>query len=94
MAERERNKMFKHVEYDTVGVCSQKIDFDIIDGYIHHVVFTGGCGGNTKGVAALAEGLPALEVVNRCRHIPCQGDNSCPNQLAIAIEQALAEMQK
>lgn len=83
--------MFKHVEYTPVGVCSQKITFDLVDGYLHHVQFTGGCSGNTKGVALLAEGQNARDVASRLRHVPCQGDNSCPNQLAIAIEQALNE---
>ena len=83
--------MFKHVEYTPVGVCSQKITFDLVDGYLHHVQFTGGCSGNTKGVAILAEGQNARDVARRLRHVPCQGDNSCPNQLAVAIEQALGE---
>ena len=48
--------MFKHVEYTPEGVCSQKITFDLVDGYVHHVQFTGGCAGNTKGVAILSEG--------------------------------------
>ena len=85
--------MFKHVEYTTEGVCSKKIIFDLIDGYVHHVQFVGGCSGNTKGVAALAEGLEAQEVARRLRGIPCQGANSCPNQLSLAVEQALKEIE-
>lgn len=84
--------MFKHVEYTPVGVCSQKISFDLVDGYVHHVQFTGGCSGNTKGVAILAEGQYAQDVARRLKHVPCRGENSCPNQLSLAIEQALQEL--
>lgn len=83
--------MIKHVEYTPEGVCTQKIIFDLVDGYIHHVQFVGGCSGNTKGVAILAEGQDAHEVALRLKGIPCQGANSCPNQLSLAIEQALQE---
>lgn len=83
--------MFKHVEYTPEGVCSQKISFDLVDGYIHHVCFTGGCAGNTKGVAILSEGRNAKDVARMLKGIPCQGANSCPNQFSIAIEQALAD---
>ncbi|MDE6881431.1 MAG: TIGR03905 family TSCPD domain-containing protein [Oscillospiraceae bacterium] len=83
--------MIKHVEYTPVGVCTQKITFDLVDGYVHHVQFTGGCSGNTKGVAVLAEGLEARELARRLKGIPCQGANSCPHQLSLAIEQALGD---
>ena len=81
--------MEKHVTFKTQGVCSQKIDFDLVDGIVKNVVFTGGCKGNTQGVARLAEGMEASEIVKRCKGIECRGDNSCPNQLALAIEQNL-----
>lgn len=60
------------------GVCMQKIAFDLVDGYVHHLEFVGGCSGNTKGVAYLAEGMAARDVADRLRGIPCQGANSCP----------------
>ena len=83
--------MIKHIEYTPQGVCTQKIIFDIVDGYLHHVQFVGGCSGNTKGVAMLAEGQDAYEVAERLKGTPCQGANSCPHQFALAIEQALQE---
>lgn len=83
--------MFKHVEYIPEGVCSQKITFDLVDGYVHHVNFTGGCAGNTKGVALLAEGRNAREMAKLLKGTPCRGANSCPHQFALAIEQALSE---
>lgn len=86
--------MFKHVEYTPEGVCSQNISFDIVDGYVHHVKFVGGCSGNTKGVAILAEGRDAREVADMLRGIACQGANSCPHQLSLAIEKVLSETEK
>ena len=83
--------MIKHVDFTPEGVCTQKITFDLVDGYVHHVQFTGGCSGNTKGVAALAEVLEAHEFARRLKGIPCQGANSCPHQLSLAIERALRE---
>ena len=81
--------MDKHVFYKTEGVCSRSIEFDLIDGYVHNVTVHGGCKGNAKGLAALAEGAKAEDLIKRLKGIPCQGDNSCPNQLAVAIEQNL-----
>lgn len=81
--------MDKHVKYKTEGVCSRAIEFDLKDGYVYNVRFIGGCKGNTQGVGALAEGAKAEELVKKLKGIKCRGDNSCPNQLAIAIEQNL-----
>lgn len=81
----------QHVVYKAQGVCSQQIVFDLVDGYVHNVQFIGGCRGNTQGVAALAEGFKAEELVRRLKGIQCRGSNSCPNQLALALEQAMAE---
>ena len=83
--------MTKHVNYKTRGVCSKAIEFDIEDGILHNVKFVGGCKGNTQGVARLAEGMSTEEIIKRLKGIPCQGDNSCPNQLALAVEQAISE---
>ena len=42
--------------YIPKGVCSRKIDLTIEDGVIRNVKFSGGCSGNTQGVAALCIG--------------------------------------
>ena len=81
--------MDKHVTYKPQGVCSVQIDFDLKDGCIYNIEFTRGCRGNTQGVARLAEGMPAEDVVRRLKGVECRGNNSCPNQLALAIEQNL-----
>ena len=36
--------------YKTKGTCSQMIEFEITDGKVHNVKFTGGCNGNLKGI--------------------------------------------
>ncbi|MDO4566966.1 MAG: TIGR03905 family TSCPD domain-containing protein [Oscillospiraceae bacterium] len=78
--------------YKTRGTCSSRIDFELEDGLVKNIRFTGGCSGNTQGVARLAEGMRAEEAARRCRGILCGvKKTSCPDQLAIAIEEALAE---
>ena len=73
------------------GVCSRKIDFTLENGIIKDVRFTGGCSGNAQGLCRLVEGMPAEEVVKRLRGIRCGfKPTSCPDQLAAALEQALA----
>ena len=42
--------------YKTKGTCSSQIDFDLKDGKVYNVRFTGGCNGNLKGIGALVEG--------------------------------------
>lgn len=81
-----------HYTYRPKGVCSMEISFDIDDGIIKNVKFTGGCGGNTQGVARLAEGRPAEEVAKICQGIDCRmRGTSCPDQLSKAILQAIAK---
>ncbi len=78
--------------YKTRGVCSREILFDLEDGKVYNIRFVGGCNGNTQGVANLAEGMNAEEVVRRLRNVNCNGrGTSCPDQLAIAIEQAQSQ---
>ena len=75
--------------YKTKGTCSSKITFDLEDHKIHNVQFTGGCSGNTQGVAALVEGMDVDEAISRMRGIRCGSKpTSCPDQLAAALEQA------
>jgi len=79
-----------HFTYKTTGTCSVKIDFDIIDGNVHNVVYLGGCNGNLKGISALVEGMKAEDVIAKCKGIKCGYKNtSCPDQLASAITTAL-----
>lgn len=78
------------MHYAPSGVCSRGIDFELEDGIVKNVRFTGGCSGNTQGVAALVEGMPAEEAVRRLKGIKCgYKPTSCPDQLAKALESSL-----
>ena len=79
--------------YKTKGVCAQGIEFEIDDNKkVHNIKFTGGCSGNTQGVASLVEGMEVEEVIKRLKGIDCGGrGTSCPDQLAKALEQYLEE---
>lgn len=77
-------------DYKTKGVCSSKITFDIVDGKLHNVAFTGGCNGNLKAVSKLVEGMDAEKVIEILRGNTCGFKNtSCADQLALAVEAAL-----
>lgn len=79
-------------KYRTRGTCSTLITFDINDGIVSDVRFTGGCNGNLKGIAKLAEGMNAQDIIDRLKGIRCGfKTTSCPDQLASAIESALKE---
>ena len=76
-----------HYEYNPQGVCSKKIEFDIVDGKLSNVKYTGGCDGNLKAVSKLVEGMEVEEVIKRCKGIKCGFKNtSCTDQLVKALE--------
>jgi len=79
------------MHYKTKGTCSSAIDLTIENGIITKCAFTGGCRGNTVGLAAAVIGQDAREIMNRLRGIPCRGNTSCPDQLSHAIEECLAQ---
>ena len=75
--------------YQTNGVCSRQIDLAIEDDIIVEAKFTGGCHGNTQGVAALVIGMNVDEAIRRLKGIKCGMKNtSCPDQLSRALEAA------
>lgn len=78
-------------EYLPRGVCSRKIEVDLSDdGVIRSVKFTGGCSGNTSGISRLLVGMKAQEAIDRMKGTVCGSKNtSCPDQLSIALQQAL-----
>ncbi|MBQ7825760.1 MAG: TIGR03905 family TSCPD domain-containing protein [Clostridia bacterium] len=78
--------------YKTRGVCSRAIEFEVENGVITACKFIGGCTGNTQGVAALVTGMQIDEAIKRLKGIQCRGGTSCPDQLAIALEQYKAEI--
>ena len=77
-------------EYAPQGVCSRKINFDIIDGKLHNVRFTGGCPGNLIAISKLVEGKDAKEVASLLESNQCgMRGTSCADQLAKAIKSFL-----
>ena len=84
--------MKKEFDYKTRGTCSRMIHVTVEDGIVTDVRFMGGCHGNTQGVAALAVGMTAKEAIERLSGIRCGfKPTSCPDQLAKALQEALAE---
>ncbi len=82
------------VSYTPVGVCSRRIDVEIDNGIVKSVKFLGGCNGNTQGVAKLAVGRRADELIELLKNTDCNGrGTSCPAQLAVALKQALEKEQ-
>ncbi len=80
------------IHYTPRGVCSRQIDIVVEDGIIRSVKFTGGCSGNTQGVAALARGMKVKDYLERCKGICCGSrPTSCPDQLAQALSQAVED---
>ena len=81
--------------YKTKGVCAQGIEFEIDDNKkVHNIKFTGGCSGNTQGVARLIEGMDIDEAISRIEGIHCgPRPTSCPDQLAQALKQYKAAQQ-
>ena len=76
--------------YTPKGVCSRKINFEIEDGVVKNVSFTGGCNGNLKGISALVEGMEVEEAINRLEGITCGMKlTSCPDQFSKALKAAL-----
>lgn len=79
--------------YIPSGVCARKIDFEIEDGKLHNVKFTGGCAGNTLAISKLLEGADAAHTVEILRGNLCGAKGtSCADQLAIGIQQALSSV--
>ncbi len=74
--------------YTPKGVCSRRIDIEIDCDKIVSVKYSGGCAGNTQGVAALIAGMNIDEAIERLSGIKCGFKNtSCPDQLATALKE-------
>ena len=73
--------------YQTRGTCATRITVQIQDGIVQDVQFEGGCSGNLQGICSLVRGMPAQDVVARCRGIRCGfKPTSCPDQMAQALK--------
>lgn len=79
-------------KFKNSGVCSSMVEFDLNDGIVSNVKYTGGCNGNLKGIASMAEGMKAEDVIKRLEGIKCGFKNtSCPDQLARALRTVLEQ---
>ena len=72
------------------------VEFDMDEErVVRNVTFHRGCSGNTQGVALLANGRPAAELIHLLRGVHCGfRPTSCPDQFARALEKALEETEK
>ena len=78
--------------YRTKGTCSSSITFDINDGIVSNVSFTGGCNGNLKAISKLVDGMDAEKLISVLKGNTCGfRKTSCADQLAIAVETAISE---
>ena len=76
------------MHYTPKGICAVDIDFEVEDGKIKNVKFTGGCDGNHKGLNALIKGMSVDEAIERLSGITCgPRPTSCPDQLAQALKE-------
>ncbi len=66
-----------------------KITFDVDENdIVSNIKFTGGCNGNTQGVASLANGRKKDELISLLSGIKCGfRPTSCPDQLAEALKE-------
>jgi len=83
----------KSFDFTPRGVCSRGIHIEVDDSnVITSVKFTGGCSGNTQGVAALIKGMKIEDAIERLSGIRCGfKTTSCPDQLATALREYLAK---
>ena len=80
------------MQYKTRGTCSQLINLELDGDVIKSVEFIGGCDGNLQGISKLVTGMKAEDAINRLEGIKCGfKPTSCPDQLAKALRQALAQ---
>lgn len=72
---------------EPTGVCSSRIDIATKNDVILAVTFTGGCPGNTQGVAKLVRGMKIDDAIKELEGINCGGKGtSCPDQLAKTLK--------
>lgn len=81
----------KHT-YKPQGVCSSQVEFELEGNVVRNISFRGGCNGNLKAIAALAEGMTVDQIAERVQGITCGfKKTSCSDQLAHALMDAAAK---
>ena len=75
--------------YYPQGVCPMEINFNIKNGVVTDIRFTGGCNGNLKAISKLVNGMTADEINQKLRGNTCgRRPTSCADQLARAVMEA------
>lgn len=80
--------------YNTKGVCARKIEIEMAEDNktVQSVNFVGGCPGNLLGISALVKEGQVEDVIARLKGTKCGFKaTSCPDQLALALEDILAK---
>lgn len=72
------------------GACCTKILVSLEGDVIRQVKIVDGCAGNHTGIEKLVAGCRAHDVVEKLLGTQCQNGTSCPDQLAKALQEALA----
>jgi len=76
--------------YKPHGICPRSISVELEGEIIRAVRFDGGCAGNLTGISNLVVGMNAREVIAKFKGTSCgKKPTSCPDQLSLALEQAL-----
>lgn len=77
------------------GVCANKMDIEVEDGIVKNVEIHGGCPGNLIGLSKLVTGMKVDDVIEQLDGITCgRRATSCPDQLAKALKEMIAETSK
>lgn len=79
-------------EYQTKGVCSSRISFDLEGNVVKNVSFLGGCDGNLKAVSKLVDGMTVEQIEGYLKGNTCgRRSTSCADQLAKAVREKYDE---
>ncbi len=83
----------REIDFTPKGICAGSITIKLDDNnIIQDLSFVGGCDGNHKGLRALIKGMSADEAIERLSGITCGfRSTSCPDQVAVALKQALSK---
>lgn len=80
------------MQYITSGVCASEIDFEVVDGVLTEISFTGGCNGNLSGISSLIIGMKIEDIIKKLEGTTCKTKStSCPDQVAVALKKYLEE---
>ena len=74
--------------YQPEGVCSYEMIFEIDGDVVKSLKISGGCPGNTVGVAKFIENKKIDDIIKLLKGIDCGSrGTSCPDQIAKALEE-------